>query len=147
LVIAVDSEEQSRQEKLQEIQDHVDALRCPIQYIVIVQHFCLETWAIGNRRIFPRHIHDPKVLEYKKLYDVSKKDPELLPLLEAEALNRAQFCYKYLRLILRQKYKRLSYTKSNPGPLLNDKYFHQVKLRYEETGHINSFDSFLTAFV
>lgn len=146
-VVALDSELQTRDEKELEIKEFIDSIGCRVEYRIVVQHFCLETWAIGNKKIFPRNIKDPKLREYQNFYNVLIENPELLPPYKNSGLNRAQFCYSYLRLLLQHKHHNLSYTKSNPGPLLHDKYFEQVKKRYSETGHIESFGSFLTAFV
>jgi len=49
--------------------------------------------------------------------------------------------------MLNEKYRKLTYSKSNPGALLHDKYFQRVKARLDTTGHITSFNDFLSAFV
>src|SRR4030042_1219577 len=69
LVIAVDSEEMSYEEKKQEIDDFINTLRVDIDYKIIVQHFCLETWALGNQVVISRKPKDPKVREYRSFND------------------------------------------------------------------------------
>jgi hypothetical protein len=49
--------------------------------------------------------------------------------------------------MLNEKYRNLTYSKSNPGALLHVKYFEQIKNRLKDTGHIASFGAFLQAFV
>ncbi len=146
LVIAVDSEEMSFDEKHTEIRDHAAAVPCDADVWIVIQHFCIEAWALGNVVIVRKDPHLPKLKEYKSFYDVRIYDPELLPAYAPEELNRAQFAQKYLRRALNDKYGNLTYSKSNPGPLLNAKYFGRVRQRYEQTGHINSFQAFLGAF-
>lgn len=147
LVVAVDSEEMTYDEKYDEIYRHVSGQKCLAEVRIVVQHFCLEAWALGNRVIIRRDPQSSKLREYKRFYNVLVKDPELLPGYQPEELNRAQFAEKYLRRALNDKYRNLTYTKSNPGALLNIKYFNRLKERLEQTGHISSFEAFLTAFV
>jgi hypothetical protein len=146
LVVTVDSEEMSYEEKFNEINGIVSETNCVAEVFIVVQHFCLETWALGNRLIIRKNTQSLKLKEYKTFFDVRINDPELLPGYEAEELNRAQFAFKYLKLALNERYRKLSYTKNNPKALLNDKYFEQVKKRLEDTGHISSFRFFLNAF-
>ena len=147
LVIAVDSEEMSFDEKKEEIEDFINAHNCPILYYIIIQHFCLETWALGNRRIYSRGTKDPSLRNYKNIFDPRTEDPELLPERPQEDWNRSQFAYQYLRYLLREKFRNLSYSKRNPKVLLHHKYVHELKTRLEETGHISSFSTFLNAFI
>jgi hypothetical protein len=147
LVIAVDSEELSYEEKLTEMETHLAESHCSSQVKVIVQHFCLETWALGNQKAVPKHPHNGALHRYMHFYNVRSKDPALLTGYEVENLNRCQFAEKYLRRALNEKYKNLTYSKSNPTALLHHKYFERVQYRLSHTGHIESFRNFLQAFV
>lgn len=146
LVIAIDSEDMSYNQKKKEIMDFVDNLGFVIEYQVVVQHFCIETWALGNRNIISRNSADEKVRKYRSIWDVLRQDPEKLPPLDEEH-TRAQFAELYLRALLNAKYRNLTYSKHNPKELLNRKYFDRVKSRLIDTGHIASFNDFLTAFI
>lgn len=151
LVVALDSEEATFQEKHDEISDYVQPLILKtdptIEFRLIIQHFCFEAWALGNRRLVRGNIHNEQLLKYRRLFDVGILDPELLPSNEVEELNRAQFADKMLRLFFNEKFRNLTYTKNNPVPLCHDMYFNQLKSRLTDTGHINSFTTFLEAFV
>ena len=147
LVISVDSEEMTFHEKWQEIDGVVRALGKNLEYKIIVQHFCLETWALGNKVIVSRNPKNTKIQELRMHFDVLNNDPELLPDYPEDNRNRSQFAEYYLRKLLNEKYRNLSYTKNNPKALLHKKYFHQVKKRWETTRHIKSFKFFLDAFV
>ncbi|MCZ6677400.1 MAG: hypothetical protein O7E52_09130, partial [Candidatus Poribacteria bacterium] len=147
LVVAVDSEEMAFDEKYAEIDAHLSGLHCIAEVQIVIQHFCLETWALGNRIMVRQNPQDPKLREYRRFYNVRNRDPELLPAYPPEELNRAQFAEKYLRRALQDKYRNLTYTKSNPKALLHFKYFQRVRERLEQAGHIYSFKTFLTAFV
>jgi hypothetical protein len=147
LVIAIDSENMSYEDKRIEIQNFVESHKTKIDYRIIVQHFCLETWALGNRIIITRYPKSSRIRDYRKYFDVLFNDPELLPNYPKEDLTRSQFAEKYLRSILNEKYKNLSYSKRNPQALLNIKYFERVRNRYFDTRHISSFEDFLDAFI
>ena len=146
LVIAIDSEDLSYSDKLNEMTEYLSQFKCKAEIKIVIQHFCLETWALGNRRIVKPNPQSQKLIQYKRFYNVRSADPELLPSYEIEELNRAQFAEIYLRKALNDKFKNLTYSKRNPKALLNSKYFQRVKERFEQTGHIKSFDDFLTAF-
>jgi len=146
LVIAVDSEEMSYEEKYDEIYQHTKKKICRAEMRIIIQHFCLETWALGNRIMMSTRIKNEQLRTYVRLFNVRINNPELLPSNHQENMNRAQFAMKYLKLALNEKYKQLTYSKSNPGALLNNKYFTRVKERLEQTHHIQCFQTFLDAF-
>jgi hypothetical protein len=146
LVVTVDSEDMTRAEKLAEVAAFVETRPCAADVRIIVQHFCFEAWALGNRRIVRQNSQSQQLARYKRIHNVSSLDPELLPSLEEEDLVRAQFAEKYLRAALNDKFRNLSYSKSNPSSVMHRKYLQQLRLRLSETGHIDSFADFLTAF-
>jgi len=146
LVLGVDSEDMSFAEKMAEMEGFISERPCSASVYVVIQHFCLETWALGNRRVFPRSPHSQLLLEYRRVFNVLADDPELLPPYPKHGLNRAEFAEKYLRTILCERNTNLGYVKGNPKALLKPTYFQQVKKRLEETQHIASFATFLNAF-
>ena len=146
LVIAVDSEEMSFQQKLQEVMDFLASKTCSVQIFIVIQHFCLETWALGNRRACRANPLAETLARYKRFFDVRQRDPELLPAYPRESLLRSQFAERYLRAMLNDRYRNLGYSKRNPRALLSPKYFDQIKKRFDTTGHIQSFSTFLDAF-
>lgn len=155
LVIAIDSEgisyDKKKAEVTKEIVGILSEFDASIDYRVVVQHFCIETWALGNREITLKPPSSERVLNYKEKWDVSEKDPERLPPFRDEGLNRAKSAYKYFKALLNEDSRDpdypKTYTKGNPQAILNNKFFSRVKARLEETGHIASFNDFLTAFV
>jgi hypothetical protein len=147
LVVSVDSEEDTYHNKRSEIGNFIDALGLPIDYRIVVQHFCFESWALGNKAITSRNPVNERLREYKQHFDVMTSDPELISPPPGNDLNRAKFSESYLRLLLQEKFRNLTYTKRNPGAVAHPKYFDQLVDRLKTTGHIQSFDDFLTAFV
>lgn len=146
LVVAIDSEEMTYEDKRQEVTEFIESLGQNLQYNIIVQHFCLETWALGNKVIVTRNPRNREVRLFRQFFDVLTLDPELLPPYKPKSLNRAQFAELYLRRLLNEKYRNLTYSKKNPKVLLHRKYFERVMERFKTTGHISSFNDFLLAF-
>lgn len=145
LVIAVDSEEMTKQDKYNEIQAHVSQKACRVNVRIVIQHFCFETWALANRKIIPLN-SSGKLRGYKVLFDVRTRDPELLPAKPDENWNRSQFAFRYLALALNSKFRTLTYTKSNPKAVIHNKYLREIQTRLDQTGHVGSFRDLLNAF-
>ncbi len=147
LVVSVDSEDMTLEAKRAEVTAFIHALaHTHIDWRLVIQHFCFETWALGNRVIGSRNPKDARLRKYKQLYNVVTHDPENLPALAEENLNRSQFAEKYLRLTLNDKNKNLTYSKRNPKVVAHPKYYAQVRRRTTETVHIQSFRAFIDAF-
>lgn len=146
LVIAVDAEEYSYEEKQNQLLEYVREKISPEKVRIIIQYPCLETWALGNRIVCRRHPQDLQLRKYLRLFDVRERDPEDLPPLEVEDLNRCQFAFVYLKKMLNDRYPRLTYTKGNPSVIAHEKYFKQIRRRLNETRHIKSFAAFIDTF-
>lgn len=146
-VIIIDSENLSRAEKLHEIHAHLLNKRCNIPIHIIVQHFCIETWLLGNRRIGPRNPKSEKVKEYKLVFDVLTNDPEELPPYPKMGFNRSQFALHYLKACLNDHGRNLSYQKANPKAACHPTYFNEIKIRHSRSKHIDSFGDVLNTFI
>ena len=148
LVICIDSEDMTHQDKYEEVDNFVKTTPyASIDYKVVVQHFCFETWALGNRRIGSKNPQNETLRKYRRIHNVLTHDPEVLPSLPDEHLNRSQFAEKYLRVTLNDKNKKLTYSKSNPKVVAHPKYYKELSSRLVQTGHIGSFQAFMDAFV
>lgn len=146
LVVCVDSEDMDRQDKYEEILALITSAEEPLlDYKIVIQHFCFETWALGNRKL-KSHTSNSDLAKLRLQYDVSNRDPEGLPPLVEKQMNRSQHAEYYLKKLLNNKNKGITYSKNSPDVVAHPKYFEQVKNRLHDTHHINSFDSFLTAF-
>jgi len=147
LIIAVDSEDMTRDDKYTEFNDYLLTKTIPCEVKIIIQHFCIETWALGNRKILGLTSQSERLRNYRRLFDVRSQDPELLPSKPNEDMNRAQFAKKYLQLVINDVRKTMTYTPGEPRPVNEKYYFEQIRRRYEQTNHIKSFNGFLTAFI
>ncbi|MBD3265125.1 hypothetical protein GF373_00515 [bacterium] len=142
-IVVVDAEEMAFTEKQQELIDYLSNRNIRAELYLIIQNFCIETWGLGNLKIAPRNPNSPTLQKYKNHYDVSVLDPEDLP--KMGGLTRAQFAYKYLKAMLKDKHNHLYYTKRNPRALMHETFLHEIKKRYLNTNHIQSFKTFLEA--
>lgn len=146
LVISLDSDELSFHEKMEEISNYVKDKSCNAQIFIIIQHFCFETWALGNRLLIRRNPQSARLREYLKIHNVRQEDPENLPAHQNEGLTRSQFAERYLRAAFNDRYTNLTYSKGSPEVLVENGYFFQVKKRFLETEHLSSLDGFIKAF-
>jgi len=106
---------------------------------VIVQDCCIETWLLGNRRIYHRTPTDKELLECISHYDVYTHDPELMREVPP-GYNCSQYHFYYLRQLFQSR--NISYTKKNPGHASAAIYLNELIKRNEETGHISTFGQF-----
>jgi len=150
LVVCVDSEDQSFDEKYAEVTTFIAGCNpnSTTDTRVVVQDFCFEVWALANRRAMPTTVREPRLLTFKKHFDVSVRDPELLSPLPESEFNRAQTAKSYLRSMISTKWKRekLGYSEGNPGPVVHPSYFRHVRARRTDTKHIARLDAFIDAF-
>jgi hypothetical protein len=149
LVLAIDSEDNSFEDKLTELTERVEGLGCSVPVKYVIQHFCFETWLLGNKQTFRKKTDDNELQKFRDIFDVRDNDPALLPANDERDWNRSQFALQYLRAGLRDVHpaNRVSYTKSHPGAIANEGYFNQVKKRCLGENHIISFKGFLEAFI
>lgn len=144
LIFVVDTERMTIAEKDREIRQNVDIGSCKADFRIVFQHFCIETWALANRKITPRQPQNEDLIEFRKICDVLLEDPEELPDLPARGWTRVKFAYRYLKLLLQER-ARLNFSKSNPQAILTEDYFNEINSRFRETSHIRSFATFLDA--
>lgn len=142
-VIVLDTDEFTVQERIDEVNRAVQNSEVKLQSArleIIVQHRCIETWLLGNRRIFSRQPQSVELQQYITHYDVEQKDPELMPLMDGFNTH-GQFHHEYIRKIFEER--NTSYSKRYPRQAGDETYFEQLKNRVENTGHIQTFGQFL----
>ena len=142
--ICIDSEEMSKEEKWNEVQEAVDLAldrtkvrirNASLQVHIIVQNCCIETWFLGNQKVMSRTPTSERLLEFKRFFDVIENDPEKMPTLPGFQ-TRASFHLEYLKEMFRER--SIRYTKSNPGCVLEDYYVAALHDRHQRTEHLRS---------
>lgn len=121
LVICIDAEDLSIAETQQGIREILtDLSNAGVRFKndqaikFVVQNRCIETWFLGNRKVFKRNPQDPELRRYIQHFDVYEDDPEsmLRPPDDIRFGSHAQFHYEYLRKMLAEKKFTLFKTRS-----------------------------------
>ncbi len=109
---------------------------------IIIQNRCIETWLLGNRKIFDsRQPLESPLSDYVNYYDVSQYDPEKMG--KYNRRNHADFHLKYVQKIFDAK--NISYTKKIPGDAMEEYYLEQLQKRVQDDStHLETFQNFLS---
>ena len=149
LVVCLDTEESNRVAIEKCITDDMKANNLTLnrsQIVICEQQVCMESWFLGNRHVFKANPQSEAYLKYIQFYDVSQEDPELMGTDNPE-LNRAQFHYKYLKEMFKERH--MIYFKNNTKEVEKEAYLNQLIERNKETGHLSTFGNwlrFITSF-
>jgi hypothetical protein len=148
LVISTDSEEISLEKRKSLLENFIINLNFDLTKVrLIIQHFCIEAWALGNKKAFKRNPSNKTLCNYYNFYNAMENDPEEMPNYNEDIFgSKAQFAFDYLTLALKEKYDHLRYEKGHPALIKKESYFKQLKERLENDNHIKSFQMFLDAF-
>lgn len=106
-----------------------------------VQNRCIETWFLANKKIVKKRPENEMLNIYKSFYDISLKDPELMPLIAGEK-NHADFHLKFLKKIL-QEHPQLSYSKNNPKYVCENTYIKEMVKRIKTSKHLQSLKNYI----
>ena len=141
-VVCLDADENTVGEREKEIYDFIEEKKLKLdraKMAIVVQNRCFETWFLGNRKIYTRN--PPKdLLEYTRYYDVSVDDPELMG--RGDRTHHAHFHHAYLKALFQAK--NITYSKKNPGEVLEKYYFNELLKRLEyRPEHLRSFGKFV----
>lgn len=144
LVICVDADEESVEERTQYIYDFIHSKEINLgktKVEIIVQNRCIETWLLGNRKIFDsRQPTGQPLSNYVNYYDVSRNDPEEMG--KYVMRNHADFHYEYLKEVFRSK--NTTYSKKSPNDAKKQYYFEELQKRVQDKSQdLKSFKVFL----
>ncbi|MDJ0508496.1 MAG: hypothetical protein QNJ64_04455 [Crocosphaera sp.] len=143
-VICLDADEDTVSERKEYINDFILSKNIELgktKLILILQNRCIETWLLGNRKIFnSKQPQESPLSDYVQYYDVSQNNPEIMG--KYVLKNHANFHEAYLKEIFRAK--NLSYTKKHPGETQEKYYFEELLKRIEEqSNHLQTFKTFI----
>jgi hypothetical protein len=142
-IIVVDADDVSVADRDAEIRTKLASCSVPpgTNIHLVIQNICVETWLLGNRKIYRDNPVSAELRRYRKKYDTKEKCPEGLSLLIEES-TLAQFHLKVLKLLFVEK--NIWYSKVNPGPA-KDIAFLQMLIRRLATHskQLPSFAAFL----
>ncbi|MGB3265929.1 MAG: hypothetical protein WBA89_18450 [Microcoleus sp.] len=130
-VVCLDAEENTVAELTTEIDDFLTQQKLKLnnaELVLIFQNRCLESWLLGNRKIYSRNPQNKPLLDYNKYYDVSVNCPENMGRYR-DFNTHAQFHGAYLRALFEAK--NITYSKKRPGDVLKPFYLEQLLTRIQ----------------
>ena len=147
LIICIDADDNDFEDRQNEVNRYLIEFKnegielvesCEI--ILIVQNRCIETWFLGNEKIYKSNPQSQHLNEYQDFYNVKTNDPELLPIHEGFDTH-ANFHFTYLREMLLER--NIRYSKNHPREVAEPYYLDELSKRCENTGHLKSFKKFI----
>ncbi len=130
LVLALDTDEVDGNSKVEEVSRFVTENSVKFgscKFIVVPQVVCMETWFLGNRRIFPRNARSQECAELIKHFNVSTDDPETMQKPLDFDGTVSNFHYKYLKKVLSDR--NIRYSKSHPVEVTEPYYIGELEAR------------------
>jgi hypothetical protein len=130
-VVCLDAEENTVAELTTEIDNFLTEQKLKLnnaELVLIFQNRCLESWLLGNRKIYSRNPQNKPLLDYTRYYNVSVDCPENMGRYQ-EFNTHAQFHGAYLRALFEAK--NITYSKKRPGDVLKPFYLEQLLTRIE----------------
>ena len=109
LILCLDADESTVPYRRQELERHLSELRTQgvfffvfCQLELVVQNRCLETWFLGNKKIYKNNPSSKELADFQKFYNVQENDPEGLPVIPGFD-NHARSHFAYLREMLLER--------------------------------------------
>jgi len=143
LVICLDSDDETIEHRRNEVLNFIKKNKLKLnncEFVIIVQNKCIETWFLGNRKVYSKQPQSAKLRKYNKFFNVQEDNPELMKKLEDFGTS-AQFHEAYLTEMLLEK--NIRYTKRNPNGVVEEHYLKELISRQKETNDLLSFKDFL----
>jgi hypothetical protein len=143
-IIVVDADDKIVLERDTEIMDYMTKqsinLSDKTELIIISQRVCIETWFLGNRKIFKRNVENTTLSEWILFYNVKTDDPEEMPLFPQFIDAIGSFHKLYFKKMMSER--KLIYTEQTTHIVEQKDFLEQIIKRFKE-GHIPSFGRFL----
>ena len=130
LVLILDTDDQMPDEKITEVEQFIQEKSIKLftcKLVIIPQVICMETWFLGNGKIYSRVPPNAECAVYANHYDVANSDPELMRKQGSFNGTNADFHYEYLKTMLRAK--NIRYSKANPQAVHEAYYLDELKNR------------------
>jgi hypothetical protein len=146
LVICLDAEENDVTEVQEDIHQFLKDNKLHLevaQLVLVIQNRCLETWFLGNQKIYVRQPQNLNVVNYTRFYNVCEQDPELMGRYSGFDTH-ATFHKAYLNAMLSER-GNLSYSEKFPGHTQDKAYLNQLQKRVKKhPDHLQTFQHFIS---
>ena len=144
-VVILDADDATAHARTEEVLSYYSknsaSLANGLRFIVVVQNKCIETWLLGNKKMFKRNPQSQDYRDCIKYYNVHGNDPELMGAMPPFEFA-AQFHEAYLVEMFQERNQR--YSKRNPGTAGTKDYLNSLIARSGD-GDIKSFKGMLDA--
>lgn len=141
LMVCIDTEECAKGEEEQIIRQNLidKGISLNSAELIVFEHqVCMESWFLGNRKVFKKNPQEKKLVDYINFYDVSVNNPEYMESINiSEFSTKAQFHYDYLHKMLLER--NLNYTKNNPITVQQLDYLNELINRCTTTKDLLTF--------
>lgn len=141
LMVCLDTEQEDRSYILQRINEQMVAdNRTPqgFQIVVFEQKVCMESWFLGNKKVFKENPYSSEYLKYISYYNVGNSDPELMGNGDQDNCDTtAQFHGRYLKEMMKERH--MTYKKNRPDVVCDKSYLEELIKRFQQTNHLSSF--------
>lgn len=140
LIVCLDTESETREDIESHLEEYlIKAGVSPkgFQVIIFEHKVCMETWFLGNRRLFKDNPNGTEMIKYLRHYNVKKDNPEEMESIQPDRLNTAKFHLKYLKAMLAERNQK--YDKNNTDVVCTQEYLTELIARYEQTSHLQTF--------
>lgn len=152
LVICLDADELTVKERVEEFDKYIQkyategvVLNNYCEYKLIVQNRCIETWFLGNKKMYKRNPTSEPLISYQRYYNVSVNDPELMDNYNKE-FSPQDFHLQYLREMVREKIRK-SYKKETPLKIVDKLYMNELHKRVAaKNKHLRSLANLIEFF-
>ncbi|PWV99310.1 hypothetical protein DFQ01_11526 [Paenibacillus cellulosilyticus] len=145
LMIVLDSDDVAVEDRKSEVLSVVQ--NCgfdPAKILIVVQNHCIETWCLGNQKVFSRNPQTSEFIECSRFYSILENDPELMGIDTnvSQVTTVAQYHEYYLSKMLLER--NASYTKGKGSKAVqNPQFLFQMIERIDSTDHLSSFREFI----
>ena len=131
-VLALDTDEVSATEKREEVEEFItnhNVVFNNCEVVILPQVVCMETWFLGNRRIYARNPSSAEVSAFTGHYNIAQDDPEKMRQPEEYNGSIGDYHFQYLKTMLREKKITSSYRKSEPRGVTESYYIDELRSR------------------
>jgi hypothetical protein len=134
-VMCLDADEKDIENCRQEIFNFMSEenikLNSNVSFEIIVQNRCLETWFLGNSKIFKKNPTSDFLRECVHFYNVKKNDPELMGKPDSFEGSVSIFHSSYSQELLAER--NINYRKSNPQGVIEKSFLaHAINKTYSK---------------
>lgn len=144
-ILIADTDDKSTMERETEIRDYLMQknlkLNNSTDFVILLQNCCIETWFLGNRKIYKKNTQDAELNSWIKHFNIAINDPELMPLPANYHGAIGNFHKIYLKKMLAERH--ISYSEIIPNGVIEPQYLDELIKRFEQTKHIASFGKLL----